>query len=337
MNLRRPFHTSTLLGLIGLALPAMAIMGGIGPEHDKPETDQPIAEQDLDRSSTDHDQRASKKRILEIRVNPEALRNRLNRSILRAEHTLKLHRAALVKLDEGASVSEVLSELKRRNLLPKDDSGEPRTRPARAQQGNGSTQSPRAGRNQQEGTPGSASNARSHADRLTPREREMMHRFIRENFPDLSTNLQRIVEHDPGSADRLLARMSPRIREILLLKETQPDLAKIKTAEMRIGMAFVEASRIYRMTLNRPNATESEREEALARLREVASERFDVQLRAKQLEIANLESRLNELKGSLGTIEDRREAEINHMVTAAERSARERNGRPRSTKRSRDD
>jgi len=336
MNLPTTLYRTLPLALTGSAVLALGIMSGFAmPAPSEPEREQaasassaePEAERPVDRPD-------ARKRVLQIRVNVDALRTRLNRSILRAEQTLKLHRAALEKLDEGASVSEVLSELKGRNLRPSpnpNDTALAEHRPPQQQAATELRNPNLRGNERPKGT------QRPDADRLTPREREMMRRFIRENFPDLSKNLQQIVEHDPRSADRLLARMSPRILEILLLRDTQPDLAKIKTAEMRIGMAFVEASRAYRTIMNRPNATDLEREKVLATLRQAASERFDIQLKAKQLEIANLESRLNELKGSLDTIEDQRETEINHMITAVERNSRQHNSQPKSTKRSRDD
>jgi len=318
MNLPTTLYRTLPLALTGSAVLALGIMSGFAmPAPSEPEREQaasassaePEAERPVDRPD-------ARKRVLQIRVNADALRTRLNRSILRAEQTLKLHRAALEKLDEGASVSEVLSELKGRNLRPNaNDTAHAEHRPAQ-QRAAAEPRNPNLRGNER---PKGAQ--RPDADRLTPREREMMRRFIRENFPELSQNLQLIVEHDPRSADRLLVRMSPRIREILLLENTQPDLAKIKTAEMRIGMNFVEASRVFRTTMNNPDATPAQRAEALANLEQAASERFDIQLKAKQFEVSKLEARLNELKASVDSIKGQREVEIEHMVKSAKRNS----------------
>ncbi len=294
-----------MIVIVGSALLVVSAMGGLVQPTDSPQ-DQPGTERTQASSPAAHDsdhkpdQRADRpheprRQVLDVRINAKALRARLNRSILRAEETLKLHRAALAKLDEGASASEVLAAMKRQDF----------TRPSRAEQR--PAQRPGLG-------PGPGG--------LSPQERQAMYQFLREHFPKLADNLQQIVEYDARSADRLLARMSPQIREILLLTETQPELAQLKIAEMRAGLALVEASGAYRAAMSDPAASESDRADAIARVRQAAGERFDAQLKAKKLEVAKLEARLNELKDSVHQIEQRRDTEIEQMVESTKRNAR---------------
>ncbi len=298
-----------MIGIVGSAMLVIGAMGGLtrsmGVLQDQPSSDGTQASSPAASATHDLDQNPNpraadrphepRKQVLDIRINAKALRARLNRSILRAEETLRLHRAALAKLDEGASASEVLAAMKRQDFA----------RPPRAEQRPAQRQGPGPG-------PGG----------LSPQERQAMYQFLREHFPKLADNLQQIVEYDARSADRLLARMSPQIREILLLTETQPELAQLKIAEMRAGLALVEASGAYRAAMSDPSASESDRADAIARVRQAAGERFDAQLEAKKLEVAKLEARLNELKDSVHQIEQRRDTEIEQMVESTKRNAR---------------
>ncbi len=237
--------------------------------------------------------REPRKKILDIRINAKALRARLNRSILRAEETLKLHRAALAKLDEGASPSEVLEAMKRRDL----------THNHRSEQRPGQEQSPGP-------------------NRLSPQERQAMYQFLRENFPKLANDLEQMTQYNARSADQMLAKMAPPIREILLLTDTQPELAQLKTKEMRAGLLLIEASSAYRATLSNPSASQSDQANAIAKVRQAAADHFDAQLESKKLEVARLEARLNELKASVDEIEQRRDTEIEQMVESTKRNAR---------------
>ncbi len=237
---------------------------------------------------------------LELQLDPEALRIRLQRMIDRGQAMVDRGRGAIEKLDAGASPSEVLSELR------------PVETPRRLRAGD---------------TPNTHATPMGDrpvpdADRPTPSDdREQIHAFLREEFPDLWKNVQPMIEQNPRSADRLVGRMAPKIREILVLRRTQPDLAKIKTLQMHAGFDFVEAARLYRVALSDPNASESQRERSLADVRTYAEQRFDTEMQAKQLEISRLESRLDELRASLSELEAQRDQEVSRMVLGAQRNA----------------
>jgi len=292
------FNPNALYSSIAAICLAGTMLGMAQPE-DTPPLDTPAQQQasDQNRPQREHP-RGQRKTVLNIRINADMLRARLNRAIRHAEQMLERNKAALAKLDQGASPKEVLSEMK----------FDPSDRPASNDQ--------RSAMQRKPGEP-----PRPSPTRLTKKERDMMHAFIRENFPTLWSNLQQIAKQDPRIGDRLLARMSPQIREILILNESQPELAKIKTEEMKIGLDFVEASRALRSVINNPDSTDSDLGDALTRVRALAAERFDVQVKSKQFEIEKLEDRLNELKQSVHDIEQRREAEIEHMVESTKRNA----------------
>lgn len=250
-------------------------------------------------AAAEPDRQAPRGRLsLELTLDPEALRIRLERMISRGKEMAERGQAALDKLDAGASASEVLNELR-------SDDANRRGRDEPVQKG----EEPR----------------RAGPDGAPPQQgisdHRHIHAFLQQEFPNLWANISPIVEQDPRSAARLVERMAPQIREILALKRSQPELAEIKTQQMRVRLDFVEASRLYRQALGNHDATDSDRADALDRIRVLAAQRFDADLRAKQFEIDRLEARLDELRASLSSYEDRRDTEIQQMTAFEQRNA----------------
>lgn len=290
----------------GIAL--VAVVATAVPDEPKSTQRAPSAQSQPRQLDADQNRR---KVAIEIRIDPESLRQRLNRSIMRSQQVLDRSKAALEKLDAGAPAIEVLEEMRFEGI-------------SRSGPGEGGQHSPRVRE------VASAGDAPGHNEIFSPEERKQLHDFLAEYFPSLWANLTPFVEQDPHSADQLLSKMAPQIREILFLRRTQPELATIKISQMRIGLDFVEASRVYRLALNAPDASEQDKAKAYDTLLRLASERFDMDLRAKQFEVDRLESRLDELRASIEEIQSRRDTEVQHMVNTATMNAR-RQSRPRST------
>ncbi len=300
-RLNAPTHSTRILcrlsaGVLALAMVAGLAMGEPPARGDRPDGASNQAQQE-------HPQRPPRE-MLDIKIDPDALRARLSRSIERAQDLIKLHEDALAKLDEGASPTEVLQGMKLQGFARRSVDGQPSTGVDRR---NERGENPRMGA----GRPP-----------MSPAHRQQLLGFLREHLPNLWKNLEPIAKANPASADRLVGRMSPQIDEILLLKKSEPELAQIKIDEMRSGLEFVEASREFRVLMKNEDASDDQREAAFAKLHKSATERFDVQLRAKEYEVAMLETRLNELKESINTIEHRRETEVENMMLAAKTSPR---------------
>ncbi len=298
-RLNAPTHDSRHLsrlsvGVLALAMGAGLAMGEQPERRDRPGEPSKQAQQErLSRQP---------KETLNIKIDPDALRARLSRSIERAQDLIKLHEDALAKLDEGASPTEVLQGMKLQGFARRSVDGQPSTDSDRRDD---RRNNPRTG----DGRPP-----------LSPDHRRRLLGFLHDHLPHVWKNLEPIAKANPASADRLVGRMSPQIDEILLLKESEPELAQIKIDEMRSGLEFVEASREFRVLMKQSDSTDAQREAAFAKLHKAATERFDVQLRAKEYEVAMLETRLNELKDSINSIERRRETEVENMMLAAKSS-----------------
>ena len=281
-------------GVLALALGAGLALGEPAARGDRPDRPTNQAQQERPQRQP--------REMLDIKIDPDALRARLSLSIERAQDLIKLHEVALAKLDEGASPAEVLQGMKLQGFARRSADDQPTTgRDRRNERG----ENTRMG----DGRPP-----------MSPAHRQQLLGFLREHLPDLWKNLEPIAKANPASADRLVGRMSPQIDEILLLKKSEPELAQIKIDEMRSGLQFVEASREFRVLMKDEDASDAQREAAFSKLHKAATERFDVQLRAKEYEVAMLETRLNELKESINTIEHRRETEVENMMLAAKSS-----------------
>jgi len=279
------------VGMLALALSAGLAIGEQPERRDR--SDGPSKQAQQERPSR------PLRESLDIKIDPDALRARLSRSIERAQDLIKLHEDALAKLDEGSSPAEVLKGMKLQGFARRPVTGQPSTDADRRDERRKNLQ-------MGDGRPP-----------MSPAHRQQLLGFLREHLPDLWKNLEPIAKANPASADRLVGRMSPQIDEILLLKKSEPELAKIKIDEIRSGLEFVEASREFRVLMKDNEATDTQREVAFAKLHKAATERFDVQLRAKEYEVAMLEARLNELKDSINSIEHRRDREVENMMLAA--------------------
>lgn len=273
-----------------LATLAGCMMGMTQPDRGERPTD------DAKRSMPDRES-APGRLGLEIKLDPEALRIRLERMVQRGQEMAERGQSALDKLDAGASAKDVLSELR-----PDQSNQDRPEREARPQSRREASGMPKP--------PGSFEE-----------DRAAIHAFLQEEFPELWENLSPILKQDPSSAERLLGRMAPQVREILALKRSHPELASIKTTQMRAGLDFVEAARVYRTVLTNPDAGNDQIEQATDEMRKHAEARFDAELRAKQLEIAKLEERLNQLRFSIDALEDQRESEVDRIVNAAKNNA----------------
>jgi len=284
---------------LSLAL-AVCMLGMTQPQH-HPDAPPPDEQPPGETSDSAPEGQPPRGRLgLEVTLDPEALRIRLERMVERGQDMAQRGQAAIDKLDSGAPAQEVLNELR-----PASDSSDERSE-RREDMRNTSRREAMGSPNRQA---------------AIEEDRAAIHGFIQSEFPDLWNNIKPILEHDPHSAERLLGKMAPQIREILALKRSYPELAAIKTTQMRAEFDFVEAARVYRTVLNDPDAGNDQIERALGIMRFHAEARFNAELRAKQLEIARLESHLNQLRVSIDALEDQREHEVARIVTAAQKNA----------------
>ncbi|MBL4590328.1 MAG: hypothetical protein JKY96_00055, partial [Phycisphaerales bacterium] len=147
----------------------------------------------------------------------DAIRHRLQEAIVRGERQLERNREALEKLDNGETPTAVLRNIRRYNLRPN--------------------------RLQQE----ERKNAREGTDRPDRKSRLVeVYAFIGEHIPELNDQLVQMAAVDQRAADQIVMRVLPRIDSVMQSYKNDPELGELKINELRAGLGFVQAIRLYR-------------------------------------------------------------------------------------------
>jgi hypothetical protein len=222
----------------------------------------------------------------------EALRDRLARRLENTKRVQQRLEQALKQLDEGTPVERVRDGLERDardqfDAARRNGTGGPRFVPRRPGAEDAAPM-PGAGPgpNGREGGPGSP----RPGGRVFDRDRLLD--LIQKNNPDFAQHLRDLQHDNPQAADMMWKRLDPQLRE--LLNEHDPDVQSLRIAELKNGWATLGKVRELHDAMRRGNA--SEVEEKTGVLRGLFAERYDLQVRLQQSDIANLEKRLAQLR-----------------------------------------
>ena len=223
--------------------------------------------------------------------NTDSLRARLEISIERGEEQLARNRAALDRLNDGESPASVLRAM--RTEWPRGRQADERR----------SEQPARGERPREE----------------PPRERmDEIRAFISEHIPELDKKMHMLAEQDGPIADRIMGRLAPMVEEVMRAFDEDRAFGRLKLEEMRSGLGFVEAMRVYREAIGSESSTEVSRTAATQKLRKAAEARFDAQMRVREYEITMLTERLLEMSRTLSKMRSDRNDEIEQMISAAD-------------------
>ncbi len=211
--------------------------------------------------------------------NPRVLRARLQ---VRLEETRRLEvrlQEAIARLDKGEGADAVLKDVENRQpdrADPRPDFKDP--------------QKP-----------------------LSKQERDELFNFLKEHMPRAADLLQPGADHAEVT-DRVLSRFAPRIREVLLLKTSDPKLFTFRVDEMRATFDVLASSRDLGTAVREKKADAED--SAIAGIKDAVARRFDAQLAAQRLELESLGGRMESLKAEI----DRRSA--NRDAAVDEESAK---------------
>ena len=221
----------------------------------------------------------------------ESIRARLEISIERGEEQLARNRAALERLNDGESPASVLRAMRMDWQHGRQSEARRPEQPAR---GDRPLEEP-------------------------PRERmDAIRAFIGEHIPELDEKMRALSKQDGAIADRLMGRLAPMVEEVMRAFEEDRAFGRLKLDEMRSGLGFVEAMRVYRSEINSASATEEDRAESREKLRKAAEARFDAQMRVREYEITMLTERLLDMSRTLSEMRSDRNDEIEQMIGAAD-------------------
>lgn len=234
---------------------------------------------------------------------PESLQKRLTQTLEFAKRIVEKHEAALAQLAQGQDPKEVMRELRSPELRKGFNGNAHHLRAQGQPQG-----------------PGDNAHKHSPPQSISKRDLKRVRNFIKENLPDIDSKLQMIEKMSPNSTEKLLARLAPKVIEILRLKEVNPTMSGLKIDELKAGLNYVNATTEYRAIVNAESSDQSQLDEALEVVRKAASDRFDSQVQIKQFEIHELTMRIQQLHIALENLTDQRDDQVQAQVNAAQKN-----------------
>ena len=247
-------------------------------------------------------------------TDPAAMRARLERWLEETRHREETIQAALKRLDEGASPEDVQRGMVagiRPNRQGERSGGVPR---------DGATARARHdGQGPHDGPSGPADpHARPGADA------DQVLIFIEKHNPELAGRLATMRRDNPDSADRIIGRLAPHIREVLAERDDQT--RELRIDQLKNGWEVMGAAGRLRDAVKAGDS--AAREQGVARLRELFGQGFDLRVRLHEREIVVLEQRLAKLRQELSDQRNDRETFITDQLRRATEPRERREPKP---------
>jgi hypothetical protein len=215
---------------------------------------------------------------------PAALRQMIERRLRENQRIEGRLTEALKRLDEGASPAEVARELMPLMGRPEGpDAGPPDERPR--------PQAPGQGGQRRDGP-------------LTPQEREEFIQLLKDRTPVIARKFHQ-WQQEPAFGQRLVGRMTPRIRDAMALRRTDQEMFDLRIEEIFAGALLLEAIKNYReATVTEDSGREQRLSDAREGLRSALVRQFQARLGSESLEAERLTARVERMRRH---IEERRE------------------------------
>lgn len=245
-------------------------------------------------------------------VTPTRLRTRLASLLEELEANATKIRGVITILDEGGTAEDAMEAM----------GGPARVRRLADFWGQWSRFSQRDGT---DARPGAAQRPRGGpADRGPGREpgeepaadisAEMVFAFLEEHAPKLAARIRELREQDPHRAEFFAKRLRPRVAEILIAQQHDPELGDLLAREFRVSMELLDAGRRYARAI----ATNDQgADEARELLRKLAAEQVDLRLARRERDIRLLVERLESLQAEVDRQREDRERYIDEIVDRA--------------------
>ncbi|HWL93278.1 MAG TPA: hypothetical protein VNT79_07065 [Phycisphaerae bacterium] len=133
---------------------------------------------------------------------------------------------------------------------------------------------------------------------------------VRIEMPELYERMQQWRERDPERYDQALRRFYPALREYMVLRERQPELAKTVIEEIKIEMRLRRLGREYQGEAE----TSPRRLELDNELNDLVRRQIDVRIERRAARLLELEERLQREKGEMETQKARVESLIQERL-----------------------
>ncbi|MFG0326832.1 MAG: hypothetical protein ACF8SC_06150 [Phycisphaerales bacterium JB037] len=131
-------------------------------------------------------------------------------------------------------------------------------------------------------------------------------------WPELAGAIREEMARDPELARQIGQRLRPRLAELMELRETDPELARVRLAEFRAGFEMMLATRDLRAAhlVGEGDAIATARE----KLRGTLERTLEARLVAQRFEIRRLEAKLESLREELAEREAERADQIDELM-----------------------
>lgn len=146
-------------------------------------------------------------------------------------------------------------------------------------------------------------------------------RQLREQAPDIADGLESLRRDDERMAEGFASRVAPRLREAMMLRERDPEVARMKIDELRSGFGVLRAIREYRQAKNLPEDNAdmiAARQERLTRaesdLRNAVGAALNVRLKAHERELTMLERRVEDVRKDLDEKRAKKDEGVDQLV-----------------------
>lgn len=140
---------------------------------------------------------------------------------------------------------------------------------------------------------------------------EEVEKFVKENLPWLDDRLNRIGTERPELRQQMLNRLTPQIVEIMQLRHDDPEMARLRTEQFRLGADWMDASRRIREQLRDGTITQAD---AVSAFTELAERHFDLRQQITRHEIDRLRGELAGKERELNDDDAKREEWIHDMA-----------------------
>jgi hypothetical protein len=222
---------------------------------------------------------------------PQEAQRYLERRIEELEKRRERMREALRKIREGVPVREAM-----RDLDPRGD-GPP-----------GFDRRP----DRHEARPFSDRERERPRQPVTPEQRAHALAFLREHLPRVADRLDALEKSSPEAVDGGYARLVPRVLDAESLIHRDPELFKLKLAEIEGTIDVAEAIRAFREADAAEDPTRIT--ETRAKLREALSRQMDIRIELQMREINALTRQLEDLKADVEKRRTNRDASLDATI-----------------------
>lgn len=151
---------------------------------------------------------------------------------------------------------------------------------------------------------------------LSGEERERALGIIQERLPSIHERLTRLRELDPVAAERMLDRLTPRLREAFNAMRRDPEQFELRARELESGLAVFDASMALRRLFAAGEMAGERVDAARGALREALGAQHDARLALQQHQIASLEKELARVRAEFDDAGARREQILDERTEA---------------------